>query len=690
MKKIILLLIWLFIIKQAFAQKADSTVIADSASLQNVTVNAFETKTKWKDVAATVSILNKKDLQRFDVNSMLSAMNTVAGVRMEERSPGSYRLSVRGSLLRSPFGVRDVKIYLDGVPFTDATGNTYLNLIDPNQLQSAEIIKGPSSSIYGANTGGVVLLSSLNNIGDKKNRFDASLNGGSYGMFNEQAGWQTQEKTFSSSLQQSYMQSDGFRKQTAMHKDVIKWNGRFNINASQSLSFIAFYTDLYYQTPGGLTQAQMDADPTQARLASGSIPGAQTQHAAVTNKTGFIAATLTSNIGKNFTNITSFVIDHTGFTNPTFTSYEHRSEWNYNARTSFGYKYKKNDFILHATGGVEIGYNVAHINDYGNRAGVQDTVQYKDLTQLTQYFIFAQVSINAGRRWLFQVGGSNNATYYWFNRLTDLISKYPQTRSAGPLITPRISALYQLTNSVSIYASASEGFSTPTLAEIRPTNGTYYPFLQPEYGWNYEAGIKGALLKSDLEFNASVYYFALKQAIVSRTDSAGVQYFVNAGSTKQNGAEIWFKAHLIHNNMYTVASLDIWNSFSYQPYRFTNYTVGTNNYSGNKLTGVPTYINVSGVDINTKNAFYGSIIFNATSSIPLDDANSAFAKRYYLLQVKVGKYFKIHTCKLNTYFGIDNLLNEVYSLGNDINAAGKRYFNPAPKRNFFIGARLTF
>lgn len=677
-------------IKQGFAQKADSTVIADSSSLQNVTINAFETKTKWKDAAATVSVLNKQDIQRFDVNSMVSAINTIAGVRMEERSPGSYRLSVRGSLLRSPFGVRDVKIYLDGVPFTDATGNTYLNLIDPGQLESAEIIKGPSSSIYGANTGGVALFNYANELTNKKNRFDASLNGGSYGMFNQQAGWQAQQGNFFSNLQQSHMQSDGFRQQSAMHKDVLKWNGSFKINSSQSLSLIAFYTDLYYQTPGGLTLAQMTKDPSQARLAAGSFPSAQQAHAAVTNKTGFAAATLTSDIGSGFSNTTSFVIDHTGFTNPTFTSYEKRSEWNYNARTSFGYEYKKNNFILHATAGAEMGYNVAHINDNGNIAGAPDTVQYKDLTHLTQYFIFAQVNINAGKRWLFQLGASNNATYYWFYRLTDLSAKYPQTRNAGPLATPRVSALYQLTDNVSIYASASEGFSTPTLAEIRPTNGTYYPYLQPEYGWNYEGGIKGLLLKSNLEFNASVYYFALKQAIVSRADSAGVQYFVNAGSTKQNGAEVWLKAHLIHNTSHFLSTLDIWNSFSYQPYRFTNYIVGNSSYSGNKLTGVPTYINVSGVDINTNKAFYAGVTFNYTSAIPLNDANSIFAKEYYLMQVKIGRYFKLHTSMLNTYFGIDNLLNQVYSLGNDINAAGNRFFNTAPKRNFFIGARLAF
>src|SRR5690606_17490485 len=94
-----------------------------------------------------------------------------------------YRLSLRGSLLRSPFGVRNVKVYLDEFPLTDAGGNTYLNLIDPRNIRNIEILKGPDGSLFGANSGGVVLL----NVAPKQNDPALSLNvtGGSYGLFHE-------------------------------------------------------------------------------------------------------------------------------------------------------------------------------------------------------------------------------------------------------------------------------------------------------------------------------------------------------------------------------------------------------------------------------------------------------------------------------------------------------------------------
>ena len=131
-------LLFLFIACAAIskAQQDSLRSINDTASLSNVTVTSLASAFKWKDAPAPVAVLNQRQIQRLDNISLLPVLNTIAGVRMEERSPGSYRLSVRGSLLRSPFGVRNIKVYYNGIPLTDAGGNTYLNLIDISQLQT--------------------------------------------------------------------------------------------------------------------------------------------------------------------------------------------------------------------------------------------------------------------------------------------------------------------------------------------------------------------------------------------------------------------------------------------------------------------------------------------------------------------------------------------------------------------------
>ncbi|MEP7317154.1 MAG: TonB-dependent receptor [Panacibacter sp.] len=679
----------LFLLNNSFAQQADSLqLVNDTTALQNVTVTAFASQLRWKDVPASVAVLNKQNLLRYDGVSLVPSINTIPGVRMEERSPGSYRLSVRGSLLRSPFGVRNVKVYWDDVPLTDATGNTYINLVDVNSLQAIEIIKGPAASFYGANTGGAVILHSEDSKPYKKNVFNTAVGGGSFGMLNEETGWRYGNEKFVSNLQQSHLQNDGYRQQSALRKDVVKWNSRWNMSSKESLSFLAFYTNLHYETPGGITQAQLDENPKLSRQAAGSFPGAIDQKAGIYNETALGAVTLRSAFTNAFGNTTSLVINKTSFQNPFITNYEDRKEWNYSGRTDFHYSYRQNGFALQANLGTEFQYNDSYIKVFGNKGGVPDTTQYKDKVHVTQYFIFAQLNMNIGSKLFVQAGASRNEIRYWYNRTTDASQVYPKITNSDPVISPRFGVSYAAVKALSFYGTMAKGFSPPTLAEVRPSTGIVNYTLQPEYGWNYEAGIKGSVVKNMLEYNASFYYFNLKNAIVRRIDAAGADYYVNAGSTIQKGVEVWLNGHIIHDGKGMIASLGLWNSFTYQPYRFNDYVIGTTVYSGNVLTGVPRKINITGLDIKTKHHYYANVTFNYTSVIYLNDANTVTAKPYHLLQAKLGREFIFSKCNVNVFFGVDNLLDEVYSLGNDINAAGSRYFNAAPGRNYYGGIRL--
>src|SRR5690606_15594696 len=132
-------------------------VIADipqdtSNYLEEVTVRAYFTEQPLLRLTASAGVVGPSALTNQPGVTLLPALNAVPGVRMEERSPGSYRLSLRGSLLRSPFGVRNVKVYLDEIPLTDAGGNTYFNLLDAGSVSSIEILKGPDGSLFGANS----------------------------------------------------------------------------------------------------------------------------------------------------------------------------------------------------------------------------------------------------------------------------------------------------------------------------------------------------------------------------------------------------------------------------------------------------------------------------------------------------------------------------------------------------------
>jgi iron complex outermembrane receptor protein len=679
--------------KDTEALHEDTIVTAFSLAnheLDSVTVTAFSLQSRWQDAPAAVAVVTPKQLQLINNVSLVPGLNIVPGVRMEERSPGSYRLSIRGSLLRSPFGVRNVKVYWNDIPLTDAGGNTYLQLVDINQVQSVEVIKGPASSMYGANTGGALLLHSGSYTLPKANSYHIALSGGSFGLFNEQAGWEHESANLSTSIQQSHVSSNGYRQQSSMRRDALKWDGTWSINPKEKLSFLASYTDLFYETPGGITLQQMQTDPTLARQPTAIFPGAVEQKASVRNKTAFAGASLTSTFNLHVDNTTTLTANHTDFTNPFITNYEQRNEWNYGGRTTFRYHNNNTHYNLQWLIGGEWQQNHSHIDDYGNNKGVKDTVQFKDELYATQYFVFTQLNFSVLNKLVVQAGVSSNKQIYSFRRLTDpLYSKFQNTNEKN-LFTPRLSLLYKPGYTVSFYAIAARGFSPPTLAEIRPSDNQYYPNLQAEYGWNYEGGLKGGVWNDRFLFDASYYYFHLQNAIVRRLNATGAEYFVNAGSATMKGVEVWLKAYPIKSPHHFISSLAISNSFSYQPYYFDQYSSDTANYSGNRLTGVPQTLNVSTAELQTKLGWYANIVYNYTSSIPLNDANDAYATAYHLLQAKLGYMLKSKAVQYNFFVGSDNLLNETYSLGNDINALGKRYYNPAPKRNYFAGIQVSF
>ncbi|MDQ3551646.1 MAG: TonB-dependent receptor plug domain-containing protein, partial [Bacteroidota bacterium] len=147
MKFLVFILIAFVVPAFTFNAYGQATDTISPIELEEVVVKAFEQNRRLKDIPASVQYISKGVLERFSPTSVVHAMNTLPGVRMEERSPGSYRFNIRGSTLRSPFGVRNVKIYYNDLPFTDPGGFTFLNQLGYYNFNSVEVIKGPGSSL---------------------------------------------------------------------------------------------------------------------------------------------------------------------------------------------------------------------------------------------------------------------------------------------------------------------------------------------------------------------------------------------------------------------------------------------------------------------------------------------------------------------------------------------------------------
>ena len=128
--------------------------------LNQVVITSFKRSVPFIETTGSVAQITPQLLQTNSPERILESVNLIPGSKIEERSPGSYRVSMRGSTIRSPFGVRNVKIYFDDFIFTDASGNSYLNLIDPSFITSIDILKGPQGGEYGSETGGALVLNS--------------------------------------------------------------------------------------------------------------------------------------------------------------------------------------------------------------------------------------------------------------------------------------------------------------------------------------------------------------------------------------------------------------------------------------------------------------------------------------------------------------------------------------------------
>ncbi len=687
-QRISVVLVILIFSVQCFAQ-TEKKIIQNDSSLKEVIVTAFNANVKWKEAPASIAIISSKELAYYAPTSFVPMINNIPGVRMEERSPGSYRLSVRGSLLRSPFGVRNVKVYWNEIPLSDATGNSYVNLLDLQSIDQIEIAKGPSSSSYGAGTGGVFLFKrSLSFTDTIQHRFNVSSTFGSFGLNQQQVDWVASNKKFSSSLQVNHLQSDGYRQQSALAKSSIVWQTVIKTSKG-SFNTILFYTDLNYGTPGGITLAQMQNNPQLARQKAGVFPGALEQKTTVFNKTLLAGAQYQHQFNEQ-SMLKSFVsISKTNFENPFITNYEQRFETNINIGMQHAYTLFKSNQQIQWISGFELLLNESRIDNYINKGGVKSDITSKDFIYSRQGFLFSQIKMSITPTLIITSGFSINNQLYDYKRLSNSQTNFTTRKINAPFV-PRVAISYQFNNNINLYGIVAQGFSSPSLAEVRPSDGNFYPFLEAEKGLNIEAGIKGTLFNQKLIVDFALYSFRLNNAIVRRNDAAGAEYFVNAGSTIQQGVELLLKYTIVNNKMNFIKQIQLNGSFSYQPYKFIDYKQGSIDYSNNELTGVPRTISVMGLFAKTKNGIYLNTSLNATEKIPLNDGNTVFADAYQLLQIKLGKEMNWKQHQFDVFIGGDNLLNQLYSLGNDINAAGARYYNPAPIRNWYGGIRFAF
>jgi iron complex outermembrane receptor protein len=669
--------------------KAQSEEPEDSSEvLEAVIVRGYEQNRKLLEVSAPVSVINRAQLERFNNTSILPAMNTAAGVRMEERSPGSYRLNIRGSSLRSPFGVRNVKVYWNNIPFTDAGGNTYLNQLNFYNISSVEVIKGPASSLYGAGTGGAVLLKTLPTVWKP----NASVNyvAGSFGlqMINTSLQWGNDHSQHGISY--THQNSDGYRVQSKMKRDVFTYEAKMKAGEKDELNVFFLYGDLYYQTPGGLTKTQFDADPKAARPAAGIFPSAVQAQAAIYQETFLAGFSNEYQFSDRFKNTTSLYGAFTQIENPAIRNFEKRNEPHGGGRTVFSYLANIHESRLNVVLGGELQKGFSNIKVYRNNQGVSDSLQTDDEVDNLQYFVFAQAELELKSGWIFTAGASLNKSTIKFSRVST-IPPMLQKRTYSNEIAPRLSILKKLTDDFAVYTSVSKGFSPPTLAELLPSTSIINTGLEAEDGTNYEVGVRGSFLRDKIFVDVNAFLFSLKNTLAQRRDASGADYFENAGSTRQRGVESNITWQPIRQGNSTITDIRLFVSHTWHHFIYKDYKQINTDLSGKKLPSIAPHVIATGFDITTEPGIYTNINYYYSDPIPLNDANTDIASSFNLLGARLGyrKTFN-DVFRLDIFGAVDNIFGATYSLGNDINAAAGRYYNAAPGINYSGGVSIRY
>ena len=682
-----------------YAQSPTDTTVVDTRRLDEVTVIGYDARRKLLQTAGSVDLIDNRKIQAFEETSVVPSMNTLAGVRMEERSPGSYRIAIRGSALRAPFGVRNIKVYWNDIPFTDPTGSTAFNLLDVINMSRIEVVKGPAGSVYGAGTGGVVNINSLNGLNatgqataeEALPTVELGATIGSYGLQRYTGQVNHQSDNTILSVKYAHQQSEGYRAQSALRRDVLELAGQFQVSEARQIRTNFLYSDLDYQIPGGLTQEQYDEDPRQARPGNQFAMGSEESQSGVHQQYALLGLSQQYAWNDHFSNLTTVYGDFSFFENPFLFDYKRDSRQGGGGRTRFYYDTYLGAVYTRFTVGAEVQTATNVARNFGNRSGQADTLNFDDELRARQAIFFANATLELPYDFSFAIGLSHNRLNYDINRLVDvaLDSAYRVQKSFDPVWVPRVGLTKNLSAQIAAHASVSYGFSPPALEEVRTNEGSINLGLKPEQGINYEVGLRGNATSS-LTFDATAFFFRLNETIVQQQSDRGTTLFTNTGSTHQRGLEVSSTWFAIEEGSGWMSQLQVKGAYTYHYFKFNNYVKEGEDYSGNRLTGVAPHILVVSWQTATRFGVFFNGSYNHTDRIPLNDANSVYAKGYHLVQAKLGyRHALTATTSFQLFIGVDNALNQRYSLGNDLNAFGDRYFQPSAARNYYGGIKIT-
>lgn len=681
-----------------------------------VTITATRTPKHVTQVPGAVTVVEQKQiLQGRPATGVDETLRIVPGVQAERRfGPDDVRISIRGSGVRSTFGVRSIRVLIDGIPLTEVDGQTRLEPIDLDAVARVEVLRGPSSTLYGNASAGVINY--VLEEGSQGNTYvEPRFVFGAYDFYKYRLKAAGASDKFSWMGNYSFLDSGGYRDHSTTRNQRFLGKFKYKFSDHSDLSLVVTYGQMDGDIPGNLFRSEFETNPRQQQQTLHPIPPALfpattpyaafqparkderfrpaltyrnqfTEHQEI-SVTGFFA---TRDLYHPLCCFPGSLITLTRIENAAFIKYTNTvSLFDHDNRLIIGYDWQdqnsvnKNYANVLGSPGALQEYSQARINQDGVYA--QNEFKLTDTVELIGGVRYSQVRFKVDDR--LQLGGVNGSGRRNFAQTTGLAGiRYSPVKWAN------------------FYFSFGQSFETPTGTEFRnPTTATgvgLNPNITPQKSSNYEVGVKGAVgdkLFYDIALYRQHFTDELLQFNTGFTGPCSIfaPCFRNAGKSDHDGFEIGLAYR-------PVPPVTVQMAYTYADYRFRDYVVNGVQLAGRRLPGVPehrliidlTYEQLTGVLAGA----FGGVEWQYQTDYFLSDTNLEASSplngqknpSYTVTSLKSG-----YKTMLDRHWGIEvfgrleNIFDANYAFAT-VNPGNAPAFGPFVGRNVFGGLSVRY
>ncbi|KAA1631333.1 TonB-dependent receptor [Klebsiella pneumoniae] len=677
---------------------------AQAADEQTMVVTAAPTTVSELDTPAAVSVVNGDEMRQAAPRVNLSeSLGAVPGLQVQNRQnyAQDLQLSIRGFGSRSTYGVRGLRIYVDGIPATMPDGQGQTSNIDIGSVDTIEVLRGPFSALYGNSSGGVINVTSQ--TGTQPPTVEASSYYGSFGTWHYgmkatgAVGDGSHAGDVDYTVSTNRFTTHGYRDHSGARKNLANARLGVRINDVSKLTLLLNSVDIKANDAGGLTADEWRDNPrqsprgdqyntrkntrqTQAGLRYERQLSAQDDlsvmmYAGERETTQFQSIPRAPQLKPSHA---GGVIDLTRHYQGIDTRLTHRGELLVPVTLTAGLDYEN---MSERRKGYENFVMVNGAPQYGEQGALRrnerNLMWNVDPYLQTQWQLTDKLSLDAGVRYSSVWFDSNDYYITPGNGDDSGDASYHKWLPAGSL-------KYALTDAWNVYLSAGRGFETPTINELsyRSDNQSGLNFgLKPSTNDTVEIGSKTRI--GNGLFTAALFQTNTDNEIVVDSISGGRTSYKNAGKTRRQGMELGLDQQF--GESWRLKAAWTWLDATYR----TNVCDDAS-CNGNRIPGIARNMGYASFGYQPEQGWYAGSDIRYMSDIMANDENTAKAPSWTVVGLTTGYKWSYGRMDMDLFGRIDNLFDREYVGSVIVNESNGRYYEPAPGRNYGIGLNLAW